>query len=130
MPMMFRRDAVSYVTALTSFAVFNLSLIFWGIWANYYWVVTTVGPMYVSVDPIVHWLPYWPLSDVGSEQWGEVRSGLRHGATVAELRALWWALAWPVWLLALATWILCRRRAVAGVPTFVSWLGRRTVDSL
>ena len=123
-----RHGVVGPIETLASFGVFNFALMFWGVWANYFWVLTAVGPMYFSVDPLVHWLPYLPLTGVSDEQWGGVTSGLRNGATIAELQALWWALAWPVWLAAVGTWLVVRRVVTAQAAPFTAWLRRPASD--
>lgn len=121
---------VGYVECMASFAAFNVALVVWGLVGNYVWTVTAVGTMYFEVDPMVSWLPYVPFTGVSTEQWGDVKGGLRNGATLEQLEALWWATAWPVWLAAVATWIACRRWARARGRTLVGWLQRPTADAI
>lgn len=104
-----------YLARVSSFALFNALLLVWGCLGHYVWLYFTFEKFYVSVDRMVDWFPFFPFGPwvLAEDFAGSGR--LLNGATIGMLRAVWAAVAIPVWLLTALSYLGIRRRLIPGL---------------
>lgn len=112
---------ISYGPLLRAYLVFNIFLLVWGCLGSYLFLRISYGNLYVSADRMFDWLPFVPFGQwVLDQTLGPVRGHLIGEATIPQLRLIWFAVAVPVWLLAIVSTGLVVRRSFWPFPPFRS----------
>jgi hypothetical protein len=109
-PIAHRLTSATWGQLISAYLVFNAFLLFWGCLGHYAFLAVTYGKLYVSMDRMVDWYPFIPFGQWVLDQtlYGP-RGYLIGGATLWQLRAIWAAVAVPVWLLTYASTSLAIR---------------------
>lgn len=90
-----------FARRMRAVAFFNLSLLLWGCVGHYAWHLLTFETLYVSVDRLIDWVPFFPFGRwVIDRSFGVETGRLLNGATILQLQIVWAGVALPVWLLA------------------------------
>ena len=98
LPLVFFRHH-AYVVFARGFVVFNVLLLICGCAANLLWDRFVFGTVYVSMDYVFDFTPFWPLSQRHIDmKWGDVSGEIYHGMGMAHVRALWAAFSFAAWM--------------------------------
>jgi len=104
LPVIIRKGSSFYFRLIFVIAIFNVALLVWGSFGNALWAAIARDKYYVAGDPVVEWFAYFPFG-----RWAydytefNVRGQLINGATITQLRLLWFGIAAPVWALSYVT---------------------------
>lgn len=100
-PIARRLNNLSFSAIFRAYFVFNVFLLLWGCVGHYVFLSITFGKLYVSIDRLVDWYPFIPFGQwVLDQNLGEHHRGhLIGGATLGQLRFIWFAIAAPAWAL-------------------------------
>jgi len=114
-----RISSKSFHMLFRAYAVFNVFLLVWGCLGSYIFMSIAYGKLYTSVDRLVDWyafLPFgqWVLDDGFA---GESHGRLIGGTALWQVQLLWFAVALPIWLLALSS----TRLTLRFLPTLHSY---------
>ncbi len=94
----------SFSSLLRAYIVFNVFLLLWGCLGSYIFRSIAFGKLYVSVDRMVDWYAFLPFGQwVLDHGLGEWRGYLISGTNLSQVQNLWFAVALPVWLLAIVS---------------------------
>lgn len=104
-PAIFVRGLRAYLSCLNRLLLFNVFLLAFGVVGNAAWYVTAWDKLYVSMDPLVDFVPFIPAGQwILDAEYGGQHGFLINGATVWSLRVLWAAIASAVWWLTIWTY--------------------------
>src|SRR5262249_51214631 len=94
-----------YKRLVISIAIFNMSLLLWGCFANAAWAMWAVDRIYVAGDPTIEFFPYYPFGSWAYDYlWGQQRGHLVSGVSLTEARFYWAILAAATWAMSYFTY--------------------------
>ena len=114
----FSREPVSRLSDL--YFNFNFFLLLWGCVGNWVFMSIAYDRFYVSQDTVIDWFAFIPFGQWVLNQTldGQHAGYLTGGATLWQLRLIWFAVAAPVWLLAYASTVASVYRCLPLFPRF------------
>ena len=124
-PVASRLNLSSFTEILAIWGLFNVLLLIFGCLGNYAFHIIGNGKLYVHVDHVVDFVPFIPFGELWIfHKHADAQGHLLGNTSIWQIRALWVAIAVPVWLLTwYSTYFLCRLRIPFRVRSRVSVSG-------